>query len=485
MKKIILPCLIFLLIQSASFSQIQFQNFISYLYSLGDSAKNAKIDSFINYHQSRRIPIVEDNYAIFIYRGSASSVAVAGDMNGWSSSSATMNKVAGTTFFYYSRTFELNARIDYKLVINGSTWVLDPLNPNTCTGGYGPNSELAMPNYIQPWEINYKPAIPHGVVLQSSLQSTNTGTTFNIKIYLPPNYNDTSKKFATVYFQDGFEYIELAKVVNVLDNLIDSGKIIPVIGVFVKPNNRNEEYAGSVRNQYRLFFVNELVPWIDGLYRTIKNPQNRLVLGDSYGGNISALICYNHPDVFGNCGVHSGAFQPNSYEAYNLIVNGPYKNIRWTSIWGTYESLWQNMRNFRDNLINKGYQFKWIELPEGHSWGLWRATIDVILENIFPANPVNVEKELKIDESGFSLFQNFPNPFNPTTKIQYAISSAQFVTLKIFNLLGCEIVTLVNERKQAGIYEVNFSSKNLPCGIYFYSLSAGGLIKTKQMVIVK
>ncbi len=110
---------------------------------------------------------------------------------------------------------------------------------------------------------------------------------------------------------------------NVIDNLLDSLKIQPVIAVFVTPNNRNEEYAGSIRNQYRLFFVNELVPYIDSLYKTKSDPKERLVLGASYGANISALISYNHPEVFGLCGLHSAAFQPNGYEAYNLIINGP------------------------------------------------------------------------------------------------------------------------------------------------------------------
>jgi enterochelin esterase family protein len=98
-----------------------------------------------------------------------------------------------------------------------------------------------------------------------------------------------------------------------------------VIAVFVTPTNRNTEYAGSVRTQYQQFFAFVLVYIIDSIYRTLPLPQNRVVLGDSYGGNISALISYNHPDLFGNCGIHSGAFQPNSYEAFNLIVDGAVK----------------------------------------------------------------------------------------------------------------------------------------------------------------
>ena len=204
---------------------------------------------------------------------------------------------------------------------------------------------------------------------------------------------------------------------NVIDNLLDSSKIQPVIGVFVKPNNRNEEYAGSLRNQYRLFFVNELVPYIDSLYNTKQDPAERLVLGDSYGGNISALISYNHPEVFGLCGLHSGAFQPNGYEAYNLIVNGPVKDIKWSSIWGTYEGLYVNMRSLRDYLISANYELDWLERPEGHSWGLWRATIDKMLVYFFPDNSTGVIAENDLIPEEFILYQNYPNPFNPSTNI--------------------------------------------------------------------
>jgi hypothetical protein len=83
------------------------------------------------------------------------------------------------------------------------------------------------------------------------------------------------------------------------------------------------------------------------------------------------------------------------------------------------------------------------------------------------------------------LQQNYPNPFNPTTSLQYAISSRQFVTLKVYELLGREIATLVNEEKPAGEYEVEFNSTNLPSGIYFYQIKAGNFVETKKMVLLK
>jgi len=93
----------------------------------------------------------------------------------------------------------------------------------------------------------------------------------------------------------------------------------------------------------------------------------------------------------------------------------------------------------------------------------------------------------------FVLEQNYPNPFNPTTKIKYEIPSvianevkqSQSITLKVYDILGNEVVTLVNEQKPAGTYNVEFVGTGLPSGVYFYQLKAGDYLNTKKMVLLK
>ena len=97
---------------------------------------------------------------------------------------------------------------------------------------------------------------------------------------------------------------------------------------------------------------------------------------------------------------------------------------------------------------------------------------------------VNTEVEKEI-ELTFYLSQNYPNPFNPNTLMKYQIPELSFVTIKVFDVLGSKIVTLVNEEKQAGSYEVEFDATSLPSGIYFYRLQAGSFVETKKMVLVK
>ncbi|RJP62245.1 MAG: M6 family metalloprotease domain-containing protein [Ignavibacteriales bacterium] len=97
----------------------------------------------------------------------------------------------------------------------------------------------------------------------------------------------------------------------------------------------------------------------------------------------------------------------------------------------------------------------------------------------------NVEVKLEAKPKEYSLSQNYPNPFNPATKIRYQIPEAGWVTLKVYNLLGNEVATLVNEKKNAGNYDVEFSAKNISSGIYIYKLSCGNFSSTKRMILLK
>jgi hypothetical protein len=85
----------------------------------------------------------------------------------------------------------------------------------------------------------------------------------------------------------------------------------------------------------------------------------------------------------------------------------------------------------------------------------------------------------------FTLQQNFPNPFNPTTDLRFTIADLRFVSLKVFNVLGQEVATLVNGQLPAGSYDVTFDARFLSSGVYFYQLTAGGMVQTKKMILEK
>lgn len=98
---------------------------------------------------------------------------------------------------------------------------------------------------------------------------------------------------------------------------------------------------------------------------------------------------------------------------------------------------------------------------------------------------INIKQISGLVPSSYSLSQNYPNPFNPVTNLEFEISDLGFVTLKIYDLLGKEVATLVNEKLNPGTYRVEFDAGSFTSGVYFYRLTSGEFTDTKRMLLVK
>jgi hypothetical protein len=127
-----------------------------------------------------------------------------------------------------------------------------------------------------------------------------------------------------------------------------------------------------------------------------------------------------------------------------------------------------------DTLFPGYFNFKVEVMIDG--WTYWEDSVQII---------VGVEEDLIEIPREFLLSQNYPNPFNPNTKIKYSVPQISNVVITVFDVLGNEIETLVNEEKSAGNYSVEFNAANLPSGVYFYQLKAGEFISTKKMILLK
>jgi hypothetical protein len=103
---------------------------------------------------------------------------------------------------------------------------------------------------------------------------------------------------------------------------------------------------------------------------------------------------------------------------------------------------------------------------------------------VYESVPVDVNDIAGMIED-YSLEQNYPNPFNPSTKIVFQIPESENVSLKIYDVLGNEIASLLNEEKSPGKYEIEFNASHLSSGIYFYTLRTGTFINTKKMILIK
>ena len=445
--------------------------------------KNAIVDSFMTANPV--LPFIEDTIAHFIYRGSAQTITIPGDANLWNTNEWSMLKFSGIDLWFKPQTVERDARLEYKFFLNGSNWISDPRNP-LHFGVYN-NSLLAMPDYVFPPEVEYYPNILHGTSFDTTLYSSQLQNTRYVRIYLPPGYDPASLvTYPVIVFHDGNGWWNDGKANNILDYLIDKKRIQPLIGVFVPPVEREEEYAFNKTNQFEDFITWELMPYIDSRFRTKTDPGARAMTGFSYGGLITTQICYNHPEIFGLAAPFSAAYNPKNREVFNSVVNGPKKDIKWYMEWGTYENEILLDIPMKDSLLSKGYDLIWRQWHQGHTLGSWRDHLDIAFEYFFPGDSVGspVENEFEIPKS-YSLNQNFPNPFNPNTTIRYQIPVRSLVTLKLYDILGREIITLVNEEEAAGNYDIDFNASTLASGVYFYKLQAGDYTSVKKMILLK
>jgi enterochelin esterase-like enzyme len=348
--------------------------------------KRALVDALVDRARAAETPLLgpgtppELACATFLYRGSARDVTLAGDMNGWDPARNPLTRVADTDLFFLSLQFPADARLDYKLVSDGQ-WLLDPLNPRTMPGGYGPNSQAMMPRYVPPPEIERYADLPHGTIETVTWSSQRLKDERRMLVYLPPGYASSAARYPVVYLHDGQAELNYAKLDNVLDYLIDKRTIPPVIAVLVPPVNREAEYATNPA--YEEFFVEEVVARTDRAYRTQAAPPSRAIGGISYGGVAALSLALHRPDVFGNCMAQSSGGLANELTTLRaLIREAPRRDVAFYLDVGTLEEFVDGTemlganRQLRDDLTARGYRLRYQEVPEGHSWGNWRARRD-------------------------------------------------------------------------------------------------------------
>jgi hypothetical protein len=257
---------------------------------------------------------------------------------------------------------------------------------------------------------------------------------------------------------------------------------------FIKPDGtfkvnvqyENYYYVQAYTNYFLPGYYNDegnaSVFWQDADSLLINNSiadKNISLLRDSShgGGTISGLIDFSLDGGQSNFeGITLLARSLDNGELYSYNFGKENGEFKITNIpFGTYEVIGQQIGI--DNAISE------------------IITIDTLNNQIsgiiINFNATAVENEELFIPDEIKLYPNYPNPFNPVTRIKFVLSKFEHTTLRVYNLIGQEVAVLVNNKLEAGSYEVNFRAENLSSGVYFYTLQAGNFKQTKKMLLLK
>jgi len=206
-----------------------------------------------------------------------------------------------------------------------------------------------------------------------------------IRVYFPHDAQNPTDSLALIIVHDGRDYVELANMPNVLDNLIAGRAIKSTIAVFIPPVDRNAEYAGRKVDQFTSFVISEVVAFARRRYRVSSKASDCATLGASNGGNIALWLGMTHPEIFGGVAAQSSNVTDTIAHDFRL---GSKRDLRIYLDIGTFDipTLIPRVKALGSVLENRGYDYILREVHEGHSWGSWRSRLSEILKFLFPAS---------------------------------------------------------------------------------------------------
>jgi enterochelin esterase-like enzyme len=313
----------------------------------------------------------------FTYAGQkAAKVEIAGDFNAWSKLLPMARSGAG-----WSRTFLLpdTARIEYKLIVDGK-WILDPANNSHINNGIGgENSVWKGPRY----SVGVHDGPPKHPLQRIELQVGER----KVIVFTPAESAD----LPLVVYGDGESYENPGRVQNVLENLVESGKIRPAVIVLVQPRDRMLEYGGGWRAYGQYVFL-DVLPTVRRRTDASPRPEDTYMGGSSLGGLISLRLAEEFPDqLAGGIQCQSAAIQWNPLSInYNEAASlGRLKKIApscriWLD-WGEFEdTLTTANQKLASTLREMHHPFGYKTTPEGHTWTAWRNRMEAGLIYLLP-----------------------------------------------------------------------------------------------------
>jgi enterochelin esterase-like enzyme len=284
-----------------------------------------------------------------------------------------------------SWSFELpdDAYFEYGFLDSDGKVQPDPSNSVKADNPWHPSlSAITAPNYKP--DVYANPTVTaEGRVLRRRIESTHLQQTRRMITYTPKGYQNQA--LPAVYVQDGIACYRIAKLAEVLEHLLQEKLIRPAHLVFIEPIDRFEEYRFNP--DYRAFMTNELLPLVD---KELQTTSERIVMGASLGGLVSATLALERPDLFQTVITQSGAFlgSPNEPDFYRgksswvleTLQKSELLPLRWYTETGTIEWLTDINRKVFEVLGQKGYNHVYAERHAGHNWTNWRNGLGTALK---------------------------------------------------------------------------------------------------------
>lgn len=262
----------------------------------------------------------------------------------------------------------------------------------------------------------------------------------------------------------GFGAINLGEVLDahVTNNIIINGNFLGV---------------NSTRDD---FYILQMLDWTGTETPDITIKNNNIItdpaLLAAFPDTVSAPVSF---DSLSSYYVNQGGTESTNIEEMLSFTDGPESPISQVT---TYYQDPSTISGFLDTTGHADFDFSYETTAQSYTAGTSGQPLGDL--NWFGI-ATGIKNYVTSTPNSFSLSQNYPNPFNPTTVIEYSVPSNSFVSVKVYDVLGKEVATLVNSEQHAGLHKLNFNAANLPSGIYFYKLQSGSFVKTNKMILLK
>jgi len=355
----------------------------------GAEDREARITAFLAAHPS--LPIVEGGQAHFLYRGKAEDVALAGS---WIDGSRPdpLQRVAGTDLFHRSYPIEAGARWEYRLQIDYGDWISDPANPRTAPADFGnPMSVVQAPGGAPPMDAGVQ--VPAGTLQTLEFTSPSLGNTREIRVWLPPGYEQGSERYPLALLHQGPEWLENGGLPAWLDRRVGRD-FRPAVVVFVTPIDEWwHEGGGTGTEEYVDALAAELVPFLAERFRLSPDAADHALLGKESFGLTALLGALRHPEVFGRAGVVTLALGDISRHAlFEALENDPPKGLAFFLGWNRYEARNRDRgydyraesQRTAEALRKAGYAVAGGEVLDSGGWGSWPGRMVDALTALFP-----------------------------------------------------------------------------------------------------